>query len=469
MIKPRISLLVVEDEHPLAKLWALELDHLVEASIASTLQEARDKLAGRSFDALLLDLHLPDGDGIDLLRELKARGDLASVIILTGNADLESAIQAVRLGAYDYLVKPCSIADLEQLLGRVARERQLIDENLALRQQLRIQRVDSLELIGDSPVLSNVKKLVARVSPSDASVLIQGETGTGKEVVARLIHANSLRKDAAFVPVNCAALPKELAESELFGHRKGAFTGADRDHRGLVQAAAGGSLFLDEIGDLPLDVQAKFLRLLESHEGRRVGDSESYRTDLRIIAATNRDLRQDITAGRFRQDLFYRLATFELRLPSLRQLRDDLPTIAQYLLERLSVPGAAARTFSAAALGAMRWYDWPGNVRELRNVVERAKILCDGPEIGPEYLSLPAPPQAVSHPASPGAPSLSPRTLEEVEWQMIQEALRASGGNKTAAARSLGISLRTLYNKLEAKTPPAPDRVPPQTDSAVRA
>jgi DNA-binding NtrC family response regulator len=281
-------------------------------------------------------------------------------------------------------------------------------------------------------------------------VLIQGETGTGKEVVARLIHANSARKDAAFVPVNCAALPKELAESELFGHRKGAFTGADRDHRGLVQAAAGGTLFLDEIGDLPMDVQAKFLRLLESHEGRRVGDSEPYRTDLRIVAATNRDLRQDITAGRFRQDLFYRLATFELRLPSLRQLRDDLLEIAQHLLERTAVLGATAHRFSAGALGALRWYDWPGNVRELRNVIERAKILCDGPEIGAEHLSLPAPP--ASMPAAPdcSSPGAAARTLDEMEWQMIQEALRASGGNKTAAARRLGISLRTLYNKLEA-------------------
>jgi DNA-binding NtrC family response regulator len=432
------------------------LDHLVEPSLAATLQEAREKLAGRSFDAVLLDLHLPDGDGIDLLRELKARGDAAAVIILTGNADLESAIHAVRFGAYDYLVKPCSIADLEQLLGRVARERQLVDENLALRQQLRTQRVDSLELIGSSPALSDVKKLIARVAPSDASVLVQGETGTGKEVVARLIHANSLRKDAAFVPLNCAALPKELAESELFGHRKGAFTGADRDHRGLVQAAATGTLFLDEIGDLPLDVQAKFLRLLESHEGRRVGDSEPYRTDLRIVAATNRDLRQDIAAGRFRQDLFYRLATFELRLPSLRQLRDDLPMIAQYQLERLSVPGSSARSFSAAALGAMRWYDWPGNVRELRNVVERAKILCDGLEIGAEHLSLPTPPIAIAAGTTLGASPPGPRTLDEVEWQMIQEALRASGGNKTAAARSLGISLRTLYNRLEVKNGASP-------------
>jgi two-component system NtrC family response regulator len=278
-------------------------------------------------------------------------------------------------------------------------------------------------------------------------VLIQGETGTGKEVVARLIHANSARKDAAFVPVNCAALPRELAESEMFGHRKGAFTGADRDHRGLVQAAAGGTLFLDEVGDLPLDVQAKFLRLLESKEGRRVGDSEPYHTDVRVVAATNRDLRSDVAANRFRQDLFYRLATFELRLPSLREIVDDLPAIAQHLLDNAPVRNATAKSFSSAALGSMRWYPWPGNVRELRNVVERAKILCDTEEISSEHLSLPSAPQSQTL-----VTPLTASTLSDMEWRMIQDSLRTHAGNKTAAARALGISLRTLYNKLEARS-----------------
>jgi DNA-binding NtrC family response regulator len=276
-------------------------------------------------------------------------------------------------------------------------------------------------------------------------VLISGETGTGKEVAARLIHNQSSRRDAAFVPINCAALPRELAESELFGHRRGAFTGADRDHRGLVLAATGGTLFLDEVGDLPLEMQAKFLRLLESNEGRRVGDSDPYRTDVRVIAATNRDLRQDVSAKRFRQDLFYRLATFELNLPSLRDIPADIAAIAEHLLHTTSVPHSPARRLSVPALAALKQYYWPGNVRELRNIIERAKILCDQEEVRPEHLSFPVGPQR-----GDASAQIPEGTIAEVEWRMIQDALRRHGMNKTAAAKSLGISLRTLYNKLEA-------------------
>lgn len=446
----KLSLLIVEDERPLAKLWTIELEQLVDATLAHTIADGREKLKSRGYDVVLLDLHLPDGNGLELLAEINQRGDDSAVIILTGNADLDSAIQAVRLGAYDYLVKPCKIEEIESRMRRVARERVLANENVALKQQLRTQRVDALEMIGQSSLIGEVKKLIARVAPSDASVLINGETGTGKEVAARLIHANSARKEGAFVPVNCAALPRELAESELFGHRKGAFTGADRDHRGLVQAAAGGTLFLDEIGDLPLEVQAKFLRLLESREGRRVGDSEPYKVDVRIVAATHRDLRQDVASGKFRQDLFYRLATFELKLPPLRSIQEDLPAIAEYLLKTSAVRNSKATRFNNGALSSMKWYSWPGNVRELRNVIERAKILCDGEEIGPQHLNLPG--ADVSAPSSTQASNGTVLNLADMEWAMIQSALRAHGGNKTAAARALGISLRTLYNKLEAKS-----------------
>src|ERR1051325_2225692 len=384
----RLSLLVVEDEKPLARLWATELERLVEATLAHSLEEARSKLRGRAFDVMLLDLHLPDGSGLDLLREVTERGDETSVIILTGNADLNSAIQAVRFGAYDYLIKPCRIVELEQHLERLGKQQQLRDENQALKQQIVTQRT-TVTLIGQSQSLVEVRRLIARVSPTNASVLVTGETGTGKEVAARMIHDQSARRDAAFVPVNCAALPRELAESELFGHRKGAFTGADRDHRGLVLAATGGTLFLDEIGDMPLEIQAKFLRLLESNEGLRVGDTEAYRTDVRVVAATNRDLRKDVASGKFRQDLFFRLATFELKQPSLRGIPDDLQSIADHLLRGTKVPGGTAARFSAEALGAMKRYPWPGNVRELRNIVERAKILCEGDEVMPEHLGLP--------------------------------------------------------------------------------
>ncbi|HEV8377941.1 MAG TPA: sigma-54 dependent transcriptional regulator, partial [Tepidisphaeraceae bacterium] len=352
---------------------------------------------------------------------------------------------ALRHGAYDYLTKPCRIAELEQHLLHLAQRQKLRDENRALRQQVHSQRA-GVELIGNSPALAEVKRLIAKVAPSNAAVLITGETGTGKEVAARLIHAQSSRREAAFVPINCAALPRELAESELFGHRRGAFTGADRDHRGLILAATGGILFLDEVGDLPLEMQAKFLRLLESNEGRRVGDTDPYRTDVRVVAATNRDLRQDVAAKRFRQDLFYRLATFELTLPSLRDIPTDIGAIAEHLLRTTNVPGALARRFSAAALAALKEYSWPGNVRELRNIVERAKILCDQQEVRPEYLNFP-----VGSEKDDGTASVPEGTIAQVEWRMIQDALRRHGMNKTAAAKSLGISLRTLYNKLEAR------------------
>jgi two-component system NtrC family response regulator len=441
----RMSLLVVEDERPLARLWAAELERLAETTLAHSIEEARAKLRGRPFDVVLLDLHLPDGNGMDLLGEVSSRGDDTAVIILTGNADLNSAIQALRLGAYDYLIKPCRIVELEQHLERIGQQQRLRDENLALKQEILAQRAP-VELIGSSHALAQIKAMIDRVAPSNASVLITGETGTGKEVAARMVHARSSRLAGPFVPVNCAALPKELAESELFGHRRGAFTGADRDHRGLVLAATGGTLFLDEIGDLPLDTQAKFLRLLEGSEARRVGDTEPYRTDVRIVAATNRDLRQEVAADRFRQDLFYRLATFELHLPPLRQILDDLPAIAEHLLQITVVPGARARSFSAPALQALREYPWPGNVRELRNVIERAKILCDKEEVLLEHLNLPA---SQATPDAAGAVVSAASTIAEVEWQMIVNALRQHEGNKTAAAKSLGISLRTLYNKLE--------------------
>jgi DNA-binding NtrC family response regulator len=445
MIPRRLSLLVVEDERPLARLWAAELDRLVDATLAHSLEEARGKLRGRAFDAMLLDLHLPDGNGIDLLREVTARGDETAVIILTGNAELNSAIQALRLGAYDYLIKPCRIVELEQHLERLASQQKLRDENLALKQQISTQR-GGHELIGGSALLAEARRLITRVAPTNTSVLITGETGTGKEVVARLIHQQSTRHEGPFVPVNCASLPRELAESELFGHRKGAFTGADRDHRGLVLAATGGTLLLDEIGDLPLETQAKFLRVLESSEARRIGDTDPYRTDVRIIAATNRDLHKDVGDGRFRQDLYYRLATFNIHLPSLRQIPDDIPAIARHLLARVPVAGAAASGFSQEALAALQAYDWPGNVRELRNVIERAKILSDRELVDVEHLSMPA---RIFHGGSPGLVA-SAGTIAEVEWMMIQQALQRHGGNKTAAARALGISLRTLYNKLEA-------------------
>lgn len=444
----RISLLVVEDEQPLARLWANELDRLVEATLAFSVAEARGKLNSRAYDAVLLDLNLPDGSGLDLLREISEKDDDTAVIILTANADLNSAIQAVRYGAYDYLIKPCRVVELEQQLERIVDQRRLRDENAVLKRQAAPLRAQ-MDLIGESPALEEVRRLVAKVAPSLASVLITGETGTGKEVTARMIHNLSTRKNGPFIPVNCAALPRELAESELFGHRKGAFTGADRDHRGLVLAGTGGTLLLDEIGDLPLESQAKFLRLLESNEARRVGDTESYRTDIRVIAATNRDLRKDVAAGRFRQDLFYRLATFEINLPPLRSMTGDIAVIARHILSSVTISNAVGKKFSDASFDVLKRYSWPGNVRELRNIIERAVILCDMPAIEPEFLNLPSAGANIPIAAPETTPNAAEMTIDEMKWKMIKETLERHGGNKTAAAKALGISLRTLYNHLE--------------------
>ena len=440
----RLSMLVVEDERSLARLWAIELGDLVESTLSHSLADARLKLNSRAFDVVLLDLRLPDGDGIELLRELHDRGDKSAVIILTGFADVDSAIEALRLGAFDIITKPCKISDIEKRLHRIASEHSVENQNISLSRQLRTMHIDPSQLIGSSPALADVRKLIGRCAPGNAAVLITGETGTGKEIAARMVHSNSNRSGNLFVPVNCSSLDKASADSEIFGHRKGAFPGAETDMRGLVQTAAGGTLFLDEIADLSLEVQSKFLRLVETREGRRAGDSESYHADVRIIAGTHKDLRKEVAAGRFREELYYRLAGFELKMPPLRTIPDDIVPIAMHLLEVTSGSNSKAVRLSPAAISAMRYYSWPGNVRELRNAIERARILCEAEEITPEHLNLPT-----SY--TPSRSSQESGTLASMEWGMIQDALLVNAGNKTAAARKLGISLRTLYNKLEAK------------------
>ena len=490
MSSHRLSLLVVEDERALSRLWTAELGDLVEGTLAHSLADARVRLQGRTFDAILLDLHLPDGNGLELLRELREQGDRAAVIILTGNADLDSAIRALQLGAFDFMVKPFKTAELEQRLTRVARELKLANENLALRQQLRTRRVDSLELIGTSPALADIRKLIARAAPAEASILIEGETGTGKEIAARLIHANSARRDAPFVPVNCAALPRELADSEVFGHRKGA-AGTQSDHRGLAQAAAGGTLFLDEVGDLPLDVQVKLLRVLQEREFERVGGTETIKSDVRVISATHRDLESLIAEGKFREDLYYRLNVFPITLPPLRDRLDDLPRLVEHFVAKFNrVTGKSVRGFEPAAIGALSAYHWPGNVRELENVVERAIIVARGPDVQAAdldfgrraQLSAAAASAAPSAflatglgAASPGGVATRPlqARLQEQEKNEIVAAIERNAGNIAGAARALGINRSTLYYRLrkhglEHLLPTKPDAVEALPTDATR-
>ncbi|MBI1832381.1 MAG: sigma-54-dependent Fis family transcriptional regulator, partial [Planctomycetes bacterium] len=363
---------------------------------------------------------------------------------------------AVRLGAFDYITKPSKMAQIETILRKVVEKRELKHQNLAL--QTRVQAAEGpTAMIGKSTVMASVQRLISTIAPTDSTVMILGETGTGKELAARNIFERSKRTEHPFVPVNCGALSEHLVESELFGHRKGAFTSADRDHKGLFEVANGGTLFLDEVGELNKNIQVKLLRFLESGEIRRVGDTEPFRVNVRVICATNRDLREMIKSDEFREDLYFRVNTFEIRLPPLRERRQDLPELARHLLARSARRPIEQVTplLTPEAIDALLEYAWPGNVRELANVMERAYILAGGAAITPEHLPyhmLHQEPVTIAFPAAPtatGTPQpIQPKTLREVEKEHILRVLEKHQGNKVAAAAELGIVLKTLYNKL---------------------
>jgi len=402
-----------------------------------------------TYDCILVDLDMPGLGGIEVIARAKQLAPDTEAIVLTGKSSLQTAVAALRHGAFDYLTKPCRLVDLQAVLRRVAQKRELTNKYRALKQ--RLDRLEgSPELIGNSPAMQQVGRLMAKVAPTNSTVLILGETGTGKELVARALHDRSLRAEMPFVPINCGALPENLIESELFGHRKGAFTGAEEHRTGLFEVANGGTLFLDEIGELPKAMQAKLLRFLESGEIRRLGENESFTCDVRVICATNRQLDAMVAAGEFREDLWFRVNTFEIALPPLRNRLDDVPLLARHLAGRF---GAAVRAddevFTPEALAWLQQHTWPGNVRELANVIEHAMILCDRLPITPDDL-----PQrfASRRAASVGFQSGNPRTLREMEMQAIHDALDRHAGNKPKAAEELGISLKTLYNKLNQAT-----------------
>src|SRR6516162_2129828 len=383
-----LRILFVDDERPLQELMRSELPRLGhEVTVCPDGRTAVKVLEKSTFDAAILDLRMPGLTGIEVLEHLKQLAPDTEAIVMTGHASMETAIEAVRLGAFDYITKPCKLSEIEAVLRKVAEKRDLKHKNLAL--QSRVQAAEGpTVLVGNSPAMAGVHRLIATVAPTDSTVLILGETGTGKELVARTLYQQSKRSDTPFVPVNCGALAENLVESELFGHRKGAFTGADRDHKGLFEVANGGTLFLDEVGELNKNIQVKLLRFLESGEIRRVGETEPFRTDVRVLCATNRDLRALIKDDQFREDLYFRINTFEIRLPSLRERRQDIPDLARHLLSR-----AARRPIeqvkdliSPEAVDVLLEHDWPGNVRELANVMEHAFILAGGDQIVPENL-----------------------------------------------------------------------------------
>jgi DNA-binding NtrC family response regulator len=408
-----------------------------------------------SYDAALLDLRMPGLTGIEVLSQIRQMNPETQVIILTGHATVDTAVAALRLGAFDYLTKPCKWAELEMILNRVVERRDMANKTAAL--ETRLKAAEGMPLfIGEAPAIQQVRRLIDTIAPTDASVMILGETGTGKELVARSLHEKSRRADRAFIPVNCGALPENLVESELFGHRKGAFTGADNNRKGLFEVANGGTLFLDEVGELDKGVQVKLLRFLESGEIRRVGENEPFRVDVRVLCATNRDLRDMVANELFREDLFFRLNTFEIYLPPLRDRKHDIAALANHLLTRHAARrGLTESTIVSESFDLLTAHEWPGNIRELANMIERATILAGNGPILPEHLPTQLPVRNKSHPTAATAvggphfqiPEGNP-TLRDVEMKYIQTVLEKHNGNKPAASRELGISLKTLYNKI---------------------
>ena len=444
--RKRLRVLFADDEAPIRDLMGTEIARMGhDVEVCADGAQAVAALEEGVFDCLLVDLDMPKLNGIEVIRQAKALDPDIEAIILTGKSSYDTAVAALRHQVLDYLEKPCRLTTLKGLFARIADRREWHRRYRAL--ERRLHRLEgSPKLIGRSEAIEQVRALVARVAPTSSTVLIRGETGTGKELVARSLHEASLRADQPFVAVNCGALPEHLIESELFGHRKGAFTGAHDHRQGLFEVADGGTLFLDEIGELPRAMQAKLLRVLESGEVRRLGDNTTFHVDVRLIAATNRDLEAMVEAGEFRADLLFRINTFEIALPPLRTRRDDIPELAAYFFRRFrpDVPASAA-LLSDDAIEALVQHDWPGNVRELANAIEHACIICERLPATRAHLPMRFRAEA---PRSATVTIGQPMTLKELEQVAIAEALERHRGSKPKAAKELGISLKTLYNKL---------------------
>ncbi len=434
--------LVVDDESDIRELLDLTLARMgLLADCAGSLAEARQLLAANSYHLCLTDMRLPDGEGLELVRHIADTVVDLPVAVITAHGSAENAVSALKAGAFDYIAKPVS---LEQLRGMVKSALELPGPN-PLGEPGGLAEMGGL--LGESAAIEQVRTLIDRVARSQAPVDITGESGSGKELAARLIHTLGPRRDRAFVPVNCGAIPESLMESEFFGYRKGAFTGASDDRDGFFQVADGGTLFLDEVAELPLTMQVKLLRAIQEKRVRKVGATSEEPVDVRVICATHQDLKALVDQGRFRQDLFYRLNVIELRMPALRECRDDIPMLARSILARLSrAVGQSAPPLTDRALDALQSYPFPGNVRELENVMERALALMAGDRIDVEDLSL-APSQLPGAAAS-ALGSLQDH-LDQVERQSILDALRQSNNNRTAAARLLGVTFRSLRYRME--------------------
>ncbi len=440
----RPVILIVDDEKNTREGLARALRGEYAVAEAENGQRALEWLETHSADVVLSDLRMPGMDGMALLSRLLGRDPKPTLILLTAYGNIETAVEAMKRGAYDFLAKPVNLDRLDLLLKRALAERQLGAENRRLKEQLD-SKYGFENIIGASPAMQEVFETIRQAAPTRATVLIQGESGTGKELVARALHQCSLRRDGPFVPVHCAALAPTLLESELFGHEKGAFTGAVERRRGRFELADGGTLFLDEIGEIDAALQVKILRVLEERKFERVGGTETVSVDVRLVAATNRDLRKKVAEGTFREDLFYRLYVVNLTLPPLRDRDGDIVLLAQHYLKTLAAEnGKQEVAITPEAMDALVAYSWPGNVRELRNVIERMVVLGTGAKL--TVRDLPAALRAAG--AGKAASSRAGRVLRDAERQLIEDALRRHKDNRTAAARDLGISRRTLHRKL---------------------
>ena len=455
-------ILVADDEASIRFVLreALEGHEVVEAADGN---EARERLAAQRFDLALLDIRMPGPSGLDLLDRVRSTGADVAVVIITAQNTFENAVEAMKRGALDYLVKPFGVAEVKALVARARRARALEREVHELRREVGRRAAPGDRLVGRSPMMLEIFKTVGRLAGRDVSILITGESGTGKEVVARAIHAASPRETGPFVPVNTAAIPRELLESELFGHERGAFTGAIEARVGRFREASGGTLFLDEIGDMPVELQAKLLRVLQSSEVTPVGGRRAERVDVRIVAATHRDLDTMVADGAFREDLLYRLRVVPIHIPALRERREDIPVLAEHFVSRYAEELAGgARFLSQTALARLGRHAWPGNVRELENAIKRALVLADADVLSPEdFAFLDQAPSGGAHPGleslvesavaqalDAGEADVYHRLLERIERPLIQAALARTDGNQIRAAALLGINRNTLRKKI---------------------
>ena len=433
--------LIVDDEPDIRELLEITLGRMkLDTRSARNVREARDWLAREPFDLCLTDMRLPDGTGLELVQFIQQRYPQTPVAMITAYGSLDTAIGALKAGAFDFVTKPVDLARL----------RELVNSALRLQEQQAGDAPSDERLLGNSPPMQQLRSQIGKLARSQAPVYISGESGSGKELVARLIHEQGPRADKPFVPVNCGAIPSELMESEFFGHKKGSFTGAIEDKQGLFQAAQGGTLFLDEVADLPLGMQVKLLRAIQEKAVRAVGGQQEMLVDVRILCATHKDLAAEVAAGRFRQDLFYRLNVIELRVPPLRERREDIPLLASVLLQRLNQCSHNNVQLSEDAIAKLQSYRFPGNVRELENMLERAYTLCEHERIEARDLRL----ADSSLPSDGGETSLAlvdnlEDYLEAIERKLIMQALEETRWNRTAAAERLGMSFRSMRYRLK--------------------